>query len=238
MLFVAGTRVARRVDRLGSFLGTISTNTDKSRWLRESVRIITLRPHSSARSADIVAILTQLPNLRELDIIGAACIFSDAELEQLRRSAPAIRSLRINTNHTGSIISMGVPAWPGVLKLIPEIPTLRMLDITTNNVQQLPFFTPPLQLQLVSFKLSSLWVSDASQFIASLGGGPLELFYQTDSRMDIDLMGIVSAHGAHLDGPPPKRMVASPILMGRPTFPKAPEFNPSMAEGFPEASPP
>ncbi|KAJ7157491.1 hypothetical protein C8R46DRAFT_426344 [Mycena filopes] len=191
-------RIARSLDRLGSFLRTISAENDKFRWLRESVRSIHLRPHSSAKSADIMAILTQLPNLRELDIIGAACSFSEAELEQLRRSGPAIRSLRVNTDHSGSITSMGAPAWPAVSKVIAAIPTLRMLDIATNNVQELPLFTPPLQLQLVSFKLSSQWVTDASRFVASLGGGPLELFYQTDSRMDADLMGIVSAHGAHL----------------------------------------
>ncbi|KAJ7157487.1 hypothetical protein C8R46DRAFT_1196132 [Mycena filopes] len=185
---------ARPFDRLGSFLGTISAETDKSRWLRESVLSISLRPLASAKSADIMAILTHLPNLREFNITGPACGFSEGDLAQLRRSGTAIRSLRVDADNTGTITPTAVTDWPAVLQFIAAIPTLRMLDITTNTVPQLPAFTPALQLQLVSLKLNLDWPTDASQFVASLlGGGPPELFYQT-GWAGFELAGIASAH--------------------------------------------
>ncbi|KAJ7182056.1 hypothetical protein C8R46DRAFT_552723 [Mycena filopes] len=180
-------------DRLGSFLATIAAETDKSRWLRESVLRIGLRPHASARPADIMAILTHLPNLRELNIIGPAVGFSEGDLAQLRRSGTAIRSLRVNADNTGSITPMAVTSWPAVLQLIAAIPTLRILDIISNYVDQLPSFTPALQLRLASFKLNTQWPTDASQFVASLIGGPPELFYQT-GWAGFDLVGMGSAH--------------------------------------------
>ncbi|KAJ7157492.1 hypothetical protein C8R46DRAFT_426347 [Mycena filopes] len=140
-----------------------------------------------------MAILTHLPNLRDLNIIGPACGFSEGELAQLRHSGPAIRSLRVNADNTGSMTPMAVTSWPAVLQLIAAIPTLRMLDVISNYVDQLPSFTPPLQLQLVSFKLNTQWPTDATQFVASLSAGPLELFYQT-GWAGFDLVGIGSAH--------------------------------------------
>ncbi|KAJ7731196.1 hypothetical protein B0H16DRAFT_1773010 [Mycena metata] len=192
MLFMRGPTI----DRLASFLSTITADTNKSRWLRESVRSIILRLPSSSH---IVDLLTHLPNLRELDIVGAACTFSEAELAQLQRSSSgSLRSLRVNTDYTGSITSFGAPAWPAVMKLVSAIPTIRMLDITTNTVQQLTLHVPPLQLQLVSAKISSQRIADAGPFLVSMGHHPLEIFHQTKSLLDADLEGILSTHGGHL----------------------------------------
>ncbi|KAJ7036941.1 hypothetical protein C8F04DRAFT_1232855 [Mycena alexandri] len=178
--------------RLAYFLSTITADTNKSRWLRESVLSIILRPHAFTKSNDILAILIHLPNLRELsiDTIGSAFIFGEAELAQLQNSGPSIRSLHVNTDHPSS--RRDSTAWPAVMNLIAAIPTIRMLDVTTNSVQQLPLVTPPLQYKLVSAKIRSKTVTNASQFLASLGDHPLELFWPAESTQ------LPFAHGGHL----------------------------------------
>jgi hypothetical protein len=57
---------------IASFLETITTDSEKSRWLRRNVLSIVLRPHASEKPSTLLAILINLPNLRELDIIGVA----------------------------------------------------------------------------------------------------------------------------------------------------------------------
>ncbi|KAJ7146606.1 hypothetical protein C8R44DRAFT_757868 [Mycena epipterygia] len=194
------------VDKITSFLGTITADTERSRTLRDHVRSIILRPHSSTKSSDIITILTNLPSLRELDLGGSRWyIFSDAELAELWESGHRIRSLRVNADHQGSITSMGPPAWPYILKLVAALPSLCMLDVTSNAVQYLPLFDPRLKLGLVSVKISSKWVLDAAPFVASLLGGQedaektrLQLFHQTESMQPADLHAILLAHGDDL----------------------------------------
>ncbi|KAJ7656814.1 hypothetical protein DFH06DRAFT_1473430 [Mycena polygramma] len=188
-----------------SFLETITGDTEKSRWLAQSVLSLNLHPYIGTKSADIVSILTNLPNLRELDITRVACRFSDAELSQLRNSGANIRSLCISTDNTGPITSMGPPVWPGLIKLIAALPTIRMLTIAANTARNiLPHTTaPPLGLELVSFKFKSKWVADPSAFIASLtrgrtDGGALQLYSHAFSDTPVKLHGVLSAHGSNL----------------------------------------
>ncbi|KAJ6514484.1 hypothetical protein C8R47DRAFT_1091229 [Mycena vitilis] len=188
-----------------SFLQTITGDTEKSRWLAQSVLSLNLHPYVGTKSADIVSILTNLPNLRELDISRVACRFSDAELSQLRNSGVDIRSLCISTDNTGPITSMGPPVWPGLMKLLVVLPTIRMLTITANTARHiLPHVTaPPLGLQLVSFKFKSKWVGDASSFIAALTGGrtdsgALQLYCHALSDTPAQLRGVLSVHGSRL----------------------------------------
>ncbi|KAJ6600948.1 hypothetical protein DFH09DRAFT_1069641 [Mycena vulgaris] len=104
------TTMAPPVDRLVSFLRTITEDTKKSRWLRDTVLSIILQPHSGAKSRDIINILLNFPNLPELSATGRACTFNDEELSQLQHLGPHIRSLHVNANHTGP--KMGPAAWP------------------------------------------------------------------------------------------------------------------------------
>ncbi|KAJ7146598.1 hypothetical protein C8R44DRAFT_864342 [Mycena epipterygia] len=74
-----------------------------------------------------------------------------------------------------------------------------MLDITSNTVQHLPLFKPP--LGLVSVKIRSQWVIDAALFVVSLLAGPkaseeahLQLFHQTGSLQPADLHAILLVH--------------------------------------------
>ncbi|KAJ7156793.1 hypothetical protein C8R46DRAFT_1196211 [Mycena filopes] len=90
---------ARPFDRLGSFLGTINAETDKSRWLRECVHSLGLRPLASAKSGDIMAILTHLPNLRELNITGPACGFSEGTSAQWHRYSVVARQRGQHWDH-------------------------------------------------------------------------------------------------------------------------------------------
>ncbi|KAJ7834377.1 hypothetical protein B0H14DRAFT_3871409 [Mycena olivaceomarginata] len=193
--------------RITSFLETITTDTEKSRWLRRNVLSIVLRPHASARASDTLAILVNLPNLRELNIIGVACIFSDQRLSQLRSLGPSIRSLRVDSDHAGPVTSIGHPTWPAVIRLIRAIPTIRVLDITANSFQEfprMPELIPPLGLGLLSFKFSSKWVANMSSFVASLVGSrtdnetTIQIFSQTLSKIPADLHEILSFHAPHL----------------------------------------
>lgn len=100
---------------------------------------------------------------------------------------------------------MGPSAWPAV-RPIKVIPTVRMLDITTNTFQEfppMPELTPPLGLGLLSFKFSSKWVANIGPFVASLVGGrtdyeTLQIFSQTQSKIPADLHDIISVHAPHL----------------------------------------
>ncbi|KAJ6474933.1 hypothetical protein C8R45DRAFT_1077527 [Mycena sanguinolenta] len=183
---------------------TITADTDKSRWLRETVLSIVLRPHSSMKPSDILAIITTLPNLRELDVVGVACTFIEAELLRLRNSGPSIRSLRVDTSHF-DLSPLAI--WPTTGRLIAAIPTLRMLDITSS--QSFDEFPPlpqlPLRLGLISFKFASRFVTDVAPFLGFLVGGRtdnehLDVFYhrQTTSPEGVLLKDVLSAHGPHL----------------------------------------
>ncbi|KAJ7714797.1 hypothetical protein B0H16DRAFT_1898972 [Mycena metata] len=181
----------RMASRLAGFLHTITADTNKSRWLRESVLSIIFRSNKSTTSSQTLALLTHLPNLREFSITtaGSEFFFGDAELVQLRDSGPRIRSLCVNTDRLLSWRSLGT--WPALMNLIAAIPTIRMLDITTNTVQQLPLATPPLQCNLVSVKIHSKTVTNANQFLASLGDHHVELYWLAEP-------GLHLAHGGHL----------------------------------------
>ncbi|KAJ7249136.1 hypothetical protein B0H12DRAFT_708127 [Mycena haematopus] len=201
--------VVRTVDPIASFLETITVDTEKSSWLRNNVLSLVLRPHSSTKQRDIIRILTNLPNLRELDIIGPPCMFNDEELAELRSSAPSIRSLRINAHNLTPIPgpSMGPDIWLAVIDLIKSFPTIRMLDITANAFLGFPEILglgPPLGLSLLSFKFNSRWVANAGPFLASLVDGctdnePLEVFHHKQTKTPpADLHDVLSTHGHHI----------------------------------------
>ncbi|KAJ7776361.1 hypothetical protein B0H16DRAFT_1879700 [Mycena metata] len=186
---------------LAGFLSTITAESNKSRWLRESVLSIILRPHPSTQSNDILTLLTHLPNMRELSIntAGSVFAFGEAELAQLRNSGPSIRSLCVNTDR--NFRRDRASTWPAIMNLIAAIPTVRMLDITTNTVRRLPLANPALQYNLVSYKqtlqpktrTSFVTVANSPQFLASLGDHTLELFWPPDS-VYLHLLAL----GAHL----------------------------------------
>ncbi|KAJ7794084.1 hypothetical protein B0H14DRAFT_132404 [Mycena olivaceomarginata] len=202
-IFLGTPIFTRPITRIISFSETITADTDKSRWLRGNVVSISLRPHPSARPNEILEILTKLPNLRELDILGVACMFSDGELSRLREWGPSIRSLRVNADHAGPLTSLGPQVWPAVIKLIAAIPAIRMLEITASTLP-MPGVIPPLGLDLLLFKSCSKQAANLGPFLATLVGGRtradddgLQLF-QTQSRTPADLHDILSAHSSHL----------------------------------------
>ncbi|KAJ6474957.1 hypothetical protein C8R45DRAFT_1160188 [Mycena sanguinolenta] len=192
-------------DSFAYFFRTITEDTDKSRWLRENVLSIVLRPHSSMKPGDILAIIINLPNLRELDVVGVACTFTDAELLRLRNSGPSIRSLRVDTAH----FDLSPPVtWRTAVTLISAIPTLRMLDITIDGFDAFPTTSqlhPPLGLGLVSFKFASPFMINVAPFLAFLIGDRtdnehLEVFYhrRTVSPEGVLLNDVLSVHGPYL----------------------------------------
>ncbi|KAJ6456724.1 hypothetical protein C8R45DRAFT_1082076 [Mycena sanguinolenta] len=113
------------IDPIASFLSIITGDTDKSQWLRGNVLSLVLRQgavynssknykrtnkqrpilrlQSDASTSDILAIITNLPNPRELNIRGLP-LFSDGQLWQLRSTGPNIRSLRIDPDHLTCVV--------------------------------------------------------------------------------------------------------------------------------------
>ncbi|KAF7378380.1 hypothetical protein MSAN_00264300 [Mycena sanguinolenta] len=186
---------------VASFLRTITADTDKSRSLRESVLSILLCSQSSTKSSDTLALITNLPNLRELNIMAVyvACDFTDAELLRLRNTGPSIRSLRVETR---------LATWPAVVRLIAAIPTLRMLDVATSGFggfSHLPPLHPPIELGLVLFKFGSTSTTDVAPFLAFLiddrtDNDRLEVFYHrnTGSARGVLLKDVLSIHSPHL----------------------------------------
>ncbi|KAJ6492136.1 hypothetical protein C8R45DRAFT_1073483 [Mycena sanguinolenta] len=130
------TRV-HSVDAVTSFRDTITANTAKSLWLRQTVVSIVLRPAFTIHPSQTFSILVNLPNLREINLEGVECIFTEDELFQLRNTGPRICSLRIHPDPVGPRTTSGRVIWPAIIRLIAALPTLRMLDITAvDNFEQ------------------------------------------------------------------------------------------------------
>jgi hypothetical protein len=127
----------RKPSLVASFLRIITADAEKSRWLRRNVLSLVLRLPYSIPQNVIFTILTNLSNLRELDISGCACSFSDEELSQLGNSGLCIRLLRLNTSYVGAVGVM-VADWPAILKLVAAVPTVLLLDITVHGSLELP----------------------------------------------------------------------------------------------------
>ncbi|KAJ6492130.1 hypothetical protein C8R45DRAFT_1212947 [Mycena sanguinolenta] len=194
-------------DAAFSFRLVITTSTPKSRWLRETVVSIVLRPDPTTRSGETFTILMNLPNLREVDLKGAECMFSENELFQLRTTGPRICSLRVHPDAYGPRRTLARVIWPAIVRLIAALPTLRMLDITTldsfGGFPPMQELIPPLGLSLLAFELRSKWAKDVGSFLSSLNGGrtddePLELYTHTGYSMFPDLRDVLFAHGPHL----------------------------------------
>ncbi|KAJ6488768.1 hypothetical protein C8R45DRAFT_1213445 [Mycena sanguinolenta] len=201
-----GTRSPDSPNPIVSFFQTITTNTAKSRWLRDNVLCLVLCPRTGAKPSDTLALLANLPNLRELDIAAEACAFTDAELSRLRSSVLSIRSLRVNADLVGPFLPVPAQGCPAVIRFLAAIPTLRMLDITVNSFQEfppMPELQSPLGLGLISFKMQSRWLINRGPLLAFLVGNradnePLEMFHRTQANTPVDLQDILSVHGPHL----------------------------------------
>ncbi|KAJ7618726.1 hypothetical protein FB45DRAFT_932296 [Roridomyces roridus] len=199
--------MGRPFNRTLSFHQAITADTPKSRWLRDCVQSLVLR---SRMTHQVMDILTSLPNLVDLDISGISCLFNDEEFGRLRPSPPPIRSLRVDTDHSGPILLMAGESWPFVVRVIATLPTLRMLEFTGSTFEFIPPMpsdvASPLGLDLVSFKFNSKWVQDSSSFLAHLTGGrtdpqPLQMhshMLTAAARVPVDLETILSAYGPHL----------------------------------------
>jgi hypothetical protein len=159
----------RKPSLVASFLRIITADAEKSRWLRRNVLSLVLRLPYSIPQNVIFTILTNLSNLRELDISGCVCSFSDEELSQLGNSGLCIRLLRLNASYVGAVGVM-VADWPAILKLVAAVPTVILLDITVHDSLELPKVAP-LGLGLLSFKLKSKSVADAGPLLDFLVGG-------------------------------------------------------------------
>ncbi|KAJ7045192.1 hypothetical protein C8F04DRAFT_1249626 [Mycena alexandri] len=115
---------------------TITAETDKSRWLRESVFSIVLRPHQSTKTSHIVDLLTHLPNLPELVLLAwRVTLAKQSWLSFRAQVAVSDPCPCVSIQITLAITSMATPVWPAVTKLISAIPTIRILSVTNNTVQ-------------------------------------------------------------------------------------------------------
>ncbi|KAJ7923842.1 hypothetical protein B0H13DRAFT_2655043 [Mycena leptocephala] len=118
----------RPINRITSFLETITADTEKSHWLRENVLSIILRPHLSK---DIIAILTNLRTCGSWISEQRACLAMSSSRSCGTRCP--VSGLCVSTQITRAHYFDGALAMASVIKLVTVLPTIRMLDVTGNN---------------------------------------------------------------------------------------------------------
>ncbi|KAJ6506721.1 hypothetical protein C8R45DRAFT_970356 [Mycena sanguinolenta] len=190
------------IDSLPSFLAAIDPETERGRWLAESVLSFTLRFTGRSLTADSTAFATALlrtPNLRHLDVTTIFCDFDAETVTRLRESGPRITSL--------SIVQDSAPS-PGhhtliMHQLVTLFSSIRLLEITTNLNPFLAPFDPPPNLSLVSAKFNTMLATDIGPCLASLlnpeADTPLQALCHRSKTGSPSVLGdALRVHGPHL----------------------------------------
>ncbi|KAK7028598.1 hypothetical protein R3P38DRAFT_2937381 [Favolaschia claudopus] len=187
---------------LPSFLVAIDTDTERGRWLAESVLSFTLRHTGRSLTADSPALATALlrmPNLRHLDVTTIFCDFDSETLLRLRTSGPRLTSLAITQDFSPS-----VGQHTRIMhRLVSLFPTLKILEITSELKSELAPFDPPPNLALECAKFNTAIAADISLCLASLldpkAETPLQvLWHKSKAGHPSVLDGILATHGKHL----------------------------------------
>ncbi|KAF7358486.1 hypothetical protein MVEN_00899100 [Mycena venus] len=189
-------------DSLPSFLAAIDPETERGRWLAESVVSFTLRHTGrglTADSASLATALLRLPNLRHLDVTTIFCNFDPETVARLRESGPRLVSLAISKDF--------VPAMGQHTRIMHQLvalfPSLRLLEITSNLNETLVPFDPPPNLSLVCAKFNVALVEDIAPCLASLlnpqADAPLQvLWHKSRGGHPSVLDDVLRTHGLHL----------------------------------------
>ncbi|KAJ6632282.1 hypothetical protein B0H10DRAFT_11238 [Mycena sp. CBHHK59/15] len=195
-------RRATSPNSLPSFLSAIGPDTERGRWLAESVLSLTVR-HTGremiSNPAGLATVLLRTPNLRHLDVTTISCDFDHETLELLRAEGPRITSLSILRDFSPS------PAQHTRImhQLVASFPSVRLLEITTD-LSSLPPFEPPLSLSLASVKFNTPMVADIGPCLASLlnpteDGEPLQLLWHKSQGGHPTALGdVLRVYGPHL----------------------------------------
>ncbi|KAJ7887786.1 hypothetical protein B0H14DRAFT_2694534 [Mycena olivaceomarginata] len=189
-------------DLLPSFLAAIDPDTERGRWLAESVVSLTLRHTGralTANSTGFATALLRIPNLRHLDVTTIFCTFDPETAARLRESGPRLTSLSILQDFAPT----GGQHTRTMHQLVALFPSLRLLEVTSNFNSSLAPFDPPLNLSLVGAKFNTTLAADIGPCLTSL------LNPEPDARLQVlwhkskgghpsVLNGVLRTHGPHL----------------------------------------
>ncbi|KAJ7050924.1 hypothetical protein C8F01DRAFT_672210 [Mycena amicta] len=186
---------------LPSFLSALDPETEKGRWLAGCVRSLTLRHTGRERSSDASALaetLMRTTNLRHLDVTTASCNFSADTLARLTADGPKITSLSILQE-----FSPFTPQHMSIMhRLVNALPTIRILEISSNLTGSLPPFDPRPALGLVVVRFNTLMVRDVGPCLESLlrqGEDTLEVLYHKSKGGHPSMLDdVLARHGAYL----------------------------------------
>ncbi|KAJ7641868.1 hypothetical protein FB45DRAFT_362715 [Roridomyces roridus] len=150
--------------RISLFLDAIHPATERGRYLGSCVLALTLR-HADRKG--LSKALLRVPNLRHLDTTTSSCDFDAPTLTALREKGPKITSLCIQEDFS---------FFPGqhsgrMHRLVAALPSIRLLEITSNANSTLPPFDPPPKLSLVAVKFKTTLVQDIGPCLSSLTAG-------------------------------------------------------------------
>ncbi|KAF7341916.1 hypothetical protein MSAN_02047500 [Mycena sanguinolenta] len=190
------------IDPLPSFLAAIDPETERGRWLAESVVSLTLRLTGRSLTADSAALATALlrtPNLRHLDVTTVFCNFEAETVTRLREFGPRLTSLSIVQD---SAPSLGHHTF-SMHQLVTLFPSIRLLEITSNFNSTLQPFDPPPNLSLASAKFNTTLATDIGPCLASLlnpeADVPLQvLWHRSKTSRPSSLGNILRVHGPRL----------------------------------------
>lgn len=190
------------MDRISSFLATIDPITEKGSWLAASVRTLVFchrPPYKCITANQLATALTRTRNLRELEMSLEPCsAFDEASLLNLRTASPQITSLKIimDANYHWRVTNTIT-----MRRLISSIPTLRLFEIRSHSARELPLFSPPLSLPLISITINTRFVRNFDAYVASLldeGEGTLEVLSLGGSHDPSSLRRLLKVHGPYL----------------------------------------
>ncbi|KAJ7040595.1 hypothetical protein C8F04DRAFT_1311119 [Mycena alexandri] len=188
-------------NNLPSFLDAIDPETERGRWLAESVIGLTLRHTGRTRTLDSAALATALlrtPNLRHLDTTTICCDFDSETLARLRESGPLITSLCILQD-----IALGPEQHKRTMhQLVASFPSIRLLEITSDLNSLLPPFNPLPNLSLVCVKFNTTMVQDVGPCLTSLmnsAAEPLQVLWHKSLGSHPSQLGtVLRTHGERL----------------------------------------
>ncbi|KAF8190641.1 hypothetical protein K438DRAFT_1970940 [Mycena galopus ATCC 62051] len=187
---------------LPSFLAAIDPDTERGRWLAESVISLTLRHTGRTLTADSAALATVLlrtPNLRHLDVTTIFCNFDSEAVVRLRESGPRLTSLSVWQDFAPSAGHHTII----MHRLVSLFPSIRLLEITSNLNFSLAPFDPPLNLSLVCAKFNTTLAADVGPCLASLlnpaADTPLQVFWHKSKGGHASVLGdVLRLHGPQL----------------------------------------